>query len=406
VAAGLGASVAAGTGLEVVGGAGTVVPSAGGRPSADVSVSVPVTGVVPSPWPPLPPEPLPGPWLPVVGPVGSVPGAVVPPWPGTGERGPWLSPRGRAGRLAPDVLAERSRVLESLCAGSVLVAPVLLAGLLPPDVLTVPAGLEALPLLAVLVLFAVLALLLPLVPLDVPAGAGLAVLLPDDVVEGLEVLVDESVVVVGDVLESVWAGASVPVVAGVVSAAVVPVVVEPVVELPVVVVAGVVSGVVDGAVDMVVAAAVVVAPEGADPLPDPLLPQLATLVAAAVAAAAAVEAPSLVSHLAAAPAVVRLVAAMVNAAPIRTRRSPRPLVVPRDEPGRLGLALRTAARCVSMQETSWPSAGRYRPSGEFTQTGCRTVRRLVCRQRTVRRKIGPFNSFPAPQAATVVDVER
>src|SRR6185312_4365035 len=110
---------------------------------------------------------------------GSVPGVVVPPWPGAGERGPWLSPRGRdgpwpvrpgrlvcgvrerAGLLAPDVLAERSRVLESLCAGLVLVAPVLLAGLLPPDGLAVPAGFEALPLLAVVVLFAVLALLLP-----------------------------------------------------------------------------------------------------------------------------------------------------------------------------------------------------------------------------------------------------
>jgi len=219
----------------------------------------------------------------------------------------------------------------------------------------------------VLVLFAVLALLLPLVPLDVSAGAGLAVLLPDDVVEGLEVLVDESVVAVGDVLDSVWAGASVLVVAGALSAAVVPVVVEPVVELPVVVVAGVVSGVVDGALDVVVVAAVVVAPEVPDALPDPLLPQLATLVAAAAAAAAAVEAPSLVSHLAAAPAVVRLVAAMVNAAPSRTRRSPRPRVVPRDEPDRLGLALRTAARCVSMQETSWavrrsiPTVGRVYP---------------------------------------------
>jgi len=183
-------------------------------------------------------------------------------------------------------------------------------------------------------------------------------------VEGLEVLVDESVVAVGVALGSFWDGASVLVVAGALSATVVPVVVEPVVELPVVVVDGAASGVLEGAVDVVVVAAVVVVSEVPDPLPDPLLPQLAALVAAA---AAAVLAPSLVSHLAAAPAVVRLVATMVKAAPSSTRRSPRPPGVPRDGTGRLGLVLRTAARCVSMQETclavwrSIPTVGRVYP---------------------------------------------
>jgi hypothetical protein len=93
-----GASAGGGTTLESVAGAGGVVPSAGGRLSADVPVSVPVTGVVPSPpgpllpgplLPPEPlPEPLPEPWLPVAGSAGSVPGSGLSPWPGAGARGP------------------------------------------------------------------------------------------------------------------------------------------------------------------------------------------------------------------------------------------------------------------------------------------------------------------------------
>ena len=80
--------------------------------SRDVSVSVPVTGVVPSPWPSPVPELLPGTWLPVVGSVGSVPGTVVPPWPGAGRAargcrreaatgpGPGHGPCGRGGSSA------------------------------------------------------------------------------------------------------------------------------------------------------------------------------------------------------------------------------------------------------------------------------------------------------------------
>src|SRR6185503_13086647 len=93
------------------------------------------------------------------------------------------------------------------------------------------------PFAAPVVLFAVVALLEPPALLDVSAGAVFAVLLPDAVVEGVEVLVAESdagvvvepfdvlgaVVEPFDVLGAVWAGASGFVVAGVLPAAVVPV---------------------------------------------------------------------------------------------------------------------------------------------------------------------------------------
>ena len=178
----------------------------------------------------------------------------------------------------------------------------------------------------------------------------LAEALPEDFAEVSDVDADDVVVfvVVFDVVS----------VEGVVSGeAAVSVVVAPAAG----VLAGVAGVVEDGVSDGVAEVVEVAVPELPGPRPEPVLSQLPAMPAAVVAGEVSLLRP-LLPHLAAAPAVVRLVTARAKAAPKSTRRSPRPGCGQRATSGRSGPGLRTAARCGATHgERPLPSGSRYGP---------------------------------------------
>jgi len=127
------------------------------------------------------------------------------------------------------------------------------------------------------------------------------------------------------------------------------------------VLAGVAGVVEDGVSDGVAEVVEVAVPELPGPRPEPVLSQLPAMPAALVAGEVSLLRP-LLPHLAAAPAVVRLVTARAKAAPKSTRRSPRPGCGQRATSGRSGPGLRTAARCGATHgERPLPSGSRYGP---------------------------------------------